>query len=96
LVYESFARLFDLDRDAGDDVDRYPSYGPYWQTLDRPWTAKLRVMGVYELAARHAGCNAVSSRCRGLGAGGGVSVVRGSGCRSRGGCRGSRRGSVRR
>jgi hypothetical protein len=54
LVRASFARLFDPDWDGGDDVDRYPSYGPYWQTLDRPWTARLRVLGVYELAARHA------------------------------------------
>jgi hypothetical protein len=54
LVHASYARLLDLDWDAGDDVDRYPSYGPYWQTLDRPWTAKLGAIGVYELAARHA------------------------------------------
>lgn len=54
LVYASYARLFDLEWDAGDDVDRYPSYGPYWQTLDRPWTTPLGAMGVYELAARHA------------------------------------------
>ncbi|MFL6205916.1 MAG: phytanoyl-CoA dioxygenase family protein [Acidimicrobiales bacterium] len=54
LVYESYARLFDVEWDAGDDVDGYPSYGPYWQTLDRPWTTQLGVMGVYELAARHA------------------------------------------
>ena len=54
LVYASYARLFDPDWDAGDDVDRYPSYGPYWQTLDRPWTTRLGAMGVYELAARHA------------------------------------------
>ena len=54
LVYASYAKLFDLSWDAGDDVDRYPSFGPYWQTLDRPWTAPLGVMGVYDLAARHA------------------------------------------
>jgi hypothetical protein len=54
LVYASYARLFDLEWDAGDDVDRYPSYGPYWQTLDRPWTTPLGAIGVYELAARHA------------------------------------------
>jgi hypothetical protein len=59
-VRASFARLFDPDWDGGDDVDRYPSYGSYWQTLDRPWTARLRVLGVYELAARHAA--AVRSR----------------------------------
>jgi hypothetical protein len=60
LVRASFAQLFDPGWDAGDDVDRYPSYGPYWQTLDRPWTARLRDLGVYELAARHA--SAVRSR----------------------------------
>jgi len=54
LVRASFARLFDPDWDGGDDVDRYPSYGSYWQTLEHPWTARLRVLGVYELAARHA------------------------------------------
>jgi len=54
LVRASFARLFDPDWDGGDDVDRYPSYGAYWQTLDRPWTARLGALGVYELAARHA------------------------------------------
>jgi phytanoyl-CoA dioxygenase PhyH len=54
LVRASFARLFDPDWDGGDDEDRYPSYGPYWQTLHRPWTARLRALGVYELAAHHA------------------------------------------
>ena len=54
LVYESYARLFDLEWDAGDDVDRYPSYGRHWQSLDRPWTTRLGAMGVYDLAERHA------------------------------------------
>jgi hypothetical protein len=54
LVRTMFAGLFDPDWDGGDDVDRYPSYGAYWQTLDRPWTERLRELGVYDLAARHA------------------------------------------
>ena len=36
--------------DTGYDATRYPSYGPYWQTLARPWTERLRQLGVYELA----------------------------------------------
>jgi hypothetical protein len=48
----TFERLFDPSWDGGDDVDRYPSYGPYWQALDRPWNARLRRLGVYHLAAR--------------------------------------------
>ena len=54
MVRATFERLFDPGWDGGDDVDRYPSYGRYWQTLDRPWTARLRDLGVYELAAQHA------------------------------------------
>jgi hypothetical protein len=54
LVRETFAQLFDPDWDAGDDVDRFPSYGRHWQALDRPWTERLRSLGVYDLAARHA------------------------------------------
>jgi hypothetical protein len=49
----TFERLFDPTWDGGDDIDRYPSYGPYWQALDRPWHARLRGLGVYDLAARH-------------------------------------------
>lgn len=37
--------------DPGYDAQRYPSYGAYWQTRDRPWTTKLRDLGVYRLAA---------------------------------------------
>ena len=32
------------------DATRYPSYGPYWQSLDRPWTARLHDLGVYRRA----------------------------------------------
>jgi hypothetical protein len=30
------------------DAERYPSYGPHWQALDRPWTSRLRELGVYD------------------------------------------------
>jgi hypothetical protein len=32
------------------DATRYPSYGPYWQSLDRSWTARLDDLGVYRRA----------------------------------------------
>jgi hypothetical protein len=35
------------------DAERYPSFGPYWQSLDRPWTKRLRELGVYELSRGH-------------------------------------------
>jgi len=54
LVRATFERLFDPAWDGGDDVDRFPSYGRHWQALDRPWNARLRDLGVYELAAQHA------------------------------------------
>ena len=54
LVQATFARLFDPNWDGGDDVDRYPSYGPYWQALNRPWTERLRALGIFDFAARHA------------------------------------------
>jgi Phytanoyl-CoA dioxygenase (PhyH) len=33
-----------------DANTRYPSYGPYWQARDRPWTNRLRDLGVYQSA----------------------------------------------
>ena len=46
-----FAEIFpDQQRDAPYDATRYPSYGQYWQTLDRPWTTRLHDLGVYERA----------------------------------------------
>jgi hypothetical protein len=39
----------DERHDPGYDAERYPSYGPYWQALDRPWTDRLRKLGVYGL-----------------------------------------------
>jgi hypothetical protein len=37
--------------DPGYDAERYPSYGAYWRGLDRPWTARLGQLGVYQRAA---------------------------------------------
>ncbi len=40
----------DERHDPGYDAERYPSYGPYWQALDRRWTDRLRELGVYQRA----------------------------------------------
>jgi hypothetical protein len=53
LVCGEFARILDPSWDLGDDVDAYPSYGAYWQSRDRWWHARLRELGVYDLAARY-------------------------------------------
>ena len=45
-----FARIFDPGWDGGYDAERYPSYGTFWQQRDRPYTPRLRELGVYELA----------------------------------------------
>ena len=46
-----FAHIFpDQQRDASYDATRYPSYGPYWKMLDRPWTTRLGDLGVYKRA----------------------------------------------
>jgi hypothetical protein len=31
----------------GYNAKLYPSYGPYWRALDRPWTNRLHELGVY-------------------------------------------------
>jgi hypothetical protein len=38
----------DERNDPGYDAASYPSYGHYWRSLDRPWTERLRELGVYE------------------------------------------------
>lgn len=50
-LQDYFAQIFPDDlRSPGYDASRYPSYGSYWQALDRPWIARLRSLGVYERA----------------------------------------------
>lgn len=48
-----FAQSVPSDRsDPGYDVELYPSFGFHWQGRDRPWTERLRALGVYDLAVR--------------------------------------------
>jgi hypothetical protein len=41
----------DERHDPGYDAERYPSYGPYWRSLDRPWIERLGGLGVYQRAS---------------------------------------------
>ena len=50
VVRGEYARILDPDWDDGSDLDRFPSFGAYWQSLDRPWTERLRMLGVYDRA----------------------------------------------
>jgi hypothetical protein len=45
-----FARQYTPGWDGGYDVDRYPSYGEYWRTLDAGWSQRLDELGAYEAA----------------------------------------------
>ena len=47
-----FRSIYPPDWDGGYDVERYPSYGPDWQSSRRPSVARLGGLGVYELATR--------------------------------------------
>ncbi|MDQ1461915.1 MAG: hypothetical protein QOI08_3399 [Actinomycetota bacterium] len=49
-VRECFSLTFPADWDGRYDVERYPSYGEYWRSANRPWVERLRELGVYELA----------------------------------------------
>ncbi len=52
LVKANFEQIFlDVRREGGYDARRYPSYGPYWQSLERPWSNRLRDLGIYQCAA---------------------------------------------
>jgi Phytanoyl-CoA dioxygenase (PhyH) len=58
-----FAHIFPAQRrDAPYDATRYPSYGPYWEMLDRPWTTRLRHLGVYKRAQVAEGREAAPAR----------------------------------
>ena len=47
-----FESLYPPDWDGSYDVDRYPSYGPYWRNSGRSYVAQLEKLGVYDLAAK--------------------------------------------
>ena len=62
-----FARQYMPGWDGGYDVDRYPSYGEYWRTLDAGWSQRLDELGAYQAAAEEAAhCRAMrASNCLG-------------------------------
>jgi hypothetical protein len=51
VVHEYLDGTFQPGWDGGYDVDAFPSYGPHWQRLDRPWVDRLRELGAYDRAA---------------------------------------------
>jgi hypothetical protein len=55
-----FARQYTPGWDGGYDVDRYPSYGKYWRTLDAHWSERLEELGAYKAA------EAEEARCRAM------------------------------
>jgi hypothetical protein len=56
LVKSNFEQVFPNGKgDPGYDARRYPSYGSYWQSLERPWSNRLRDLGVYQRAAASEG-----------------------------------------
>jgi phytanoyl-CoA dioxygenase PhyH len=44
------AATFPPDWDGGYDAVAYPSFGPHWRALDRPWHAGLDAVGAYAAA----------------------------------------------
>ena len=55
-----FARQYTPGWDGGYDVDRYPSYGEYWRSLDAGWSQRLDELGVFTAAAEEeAHCRAM-------------------------------------
>jgi hypothetical protein len=50
LVRRSFAQIFDVKWDAGYDVDRYPSFGAWWQRMHQEWSARLDDLGIIAMA----------------------------------------------
>jgi hypothetical protein len=49
-VRSYFSLIYPVDWDGGYDIDRFPSYGAYWVRSNRPWTERLRALGVYAYA----------------------------------------------
>jgi hypothetical protein len=46
-----FARQYAPGWDGGYDVERFPSYGDHWRTLDPYWNKRLYELGAYAAAA---------------------------------------------
>jgi hypothetical protein len=49
---EYFARQYSPGWDGGYEVDRYPTYGEHWRTLDAHWNERLAAVGAYQAAAK--------------------------------------------
>jgi hypothetical protein len=45
-----YAGVFPPRWDGGYDVDRHPTYPPYWKAGGRPWVTRLEQLGAYEAA----------------------------------------------
>jgi hypothetical protein len=45
-----YANLFSPQWDGGYDVDRFPSYGAHWRTIDPRWNQRLEALGAYRAA----------------------------------------------
>jgi hypothetical protein len=50
LVQRSFAHIFDVKWDGRYDVDRYPSFGDWWQGCHPEWSARLDDLGILAMA----------------------------------------------
>ena len=50
ILTEWYARQYSVGWDAGYNLDRYPSYGPYWQTRHPHWNQRLTELGAYQAA----------------------------------------------
>ena len=42
-----FARQYSPEWDGGYDLDRFPSYGAHWRTLNARWNERLEELGAY-------------------------------------------------
>jgi ectoine hydroxylase-related dioxygenase (phytanoyl-CoA dioxygenase family) len=51
VLREYFARQYAPGWDGGYDVERFPSYGAHWRTLDPRWNERLDELGAYRAAA---------------------------------------------
>ena len=59
-----FARQYTPGWDGGYDVERYPSYGKYWRTLDAGWSRRLDELGAYEAAAAEEEADCLRSKAK--------------------------------
>jgi hypothetical protein len=51
VLRDYFGGTFAPGWDGGYDVDRFPSYGAHWRTLDARWNERLDALGAYGAAS---------------------------------------------